>query len=150
LRIYTLPRKTVCGNALAEPAKLSSPGSNIKIILFLDTPAMKTLSFIKQQIMRAQRLLSQEIQKVLNFPNFQFIVQLTCLKYYKPFKLCLSENPVFRRKLNSFYTIRVYSKINYQFWELSRLSAKFRKPSHIKYMPCFQGAGGQDESASKM
>jgi hypothetical protein len=45
--------------------------------------------------------------------------------------------------------LRVHSKINYQFWELSRLSAKAWKPSHIKYMPCFQGAGGQDESASK-
>jgi len=40
--------------------------------------------------------------------------------------------------------------LNYKFWELSRLSGKSGKPRHIKHMPCFQGAAGQDESASKM
>jgi hypothetical protein len=46
--------------------------------------------------------------------------------------------------------LRVHSKINYQFLELSRLSGKALKPRHIKHMPCFNNAAGQDESAPKM
>ena len=46
--------------------------------------------------------------------------------------------------------LRVHSKINYQFWELSRLSGKAWKLRYIKYMSCFHNSAGQDESASKM
>ncbi|WP_413915134.1 hypothetical protein, partial [Desulfobacula sp.] len=42
--------------------------------------------------------------------------------------------------------VRVHSKINYQFLELSRLSGKAWKLRHIKYMSCFHNSAGQDES----